>query len=128
MPLLIDGWNLIRCEGCELSDPDIEPLESLRSLIDILERFQSTHNDPIILVMDSKNEYLGIDHRNNSKLKVVAAGDADSYIKRFIDNTPEKQRKNLRVVSSDNDIYYYARGSSAKPLRSDEFWEKLIRY
>ncbi|MBN1527177.1 MAG: NYN domain-containing protein [Candidatus Omnitrophica bacterium] len=123
MPLIIDGWNLIRNDASDIDTNDA--LESARILIAYLGRYQSTHNDPIIVVFDSSREFLDIDYSNTPKLKVVPSKDADAYIKRYLDKTPERQRKNIRVVSSDNSVYYYARSSYATPLKSEEFWEKL---
>lgn len=125
MPILIDGWNFIRCEGSVFRDENEDALDSARALISLLERFQGAHNDPIVLVFDSTNEFLGIDHRNNEKLKVVASRDADDFIKKYVDKIPERQRRNMRVVSSDNDIYYYVKSAGAFPIRSAEFWKKL---
>lgn len=125
MPIIIDGWNLLRDGRSRIDDSLADSLPAARALIARLETFQATHNDPIVLVFDSTHEYLGIDHRNSPKLAVVAARDADTYIKRYIDAVPERQRRNVRVVSSDNDIYYYAKSSYATPIRSGEFWRKL---
>jgi predicted RNA-binding protein with PIN domain len=111
VPIVIDGWNFIRDRSSRIDDD--------------LEEFQSTHNDPIVLVFDSKYEYLEISYRNTPKLKVVPARDADDYIKRYIDEVPERQRRNLRVVSTDNEVYYYAKSSYATPLKCREFWDKL---
>lgn len=123
MPLIIDGWNFIR-NGASDIDAD-DALESARTLIAYLGKYQHTHNDPIIVVFDSSREFLDIDYANTPKLKVVPSRNADAYIKGYLDKTPERQRKNIRVVSSDKSVYYYARSSFATPLRSEEFWEKL---
>lgn len=123
MPLIIDGWNLIRCGASDLKDE--ESLDAARILIASLQDFQRTHNDPIVLVFDSTNEYLDIRYHNNTKLTVVPARDADSYIKSYIDTIPERQRPNVRVVSSDNSVYFYARDSRAIPIRAEVFWKKL---
>ena len=125
MPIIIDGWNLIRNKKSSIDDLSDDSLESARTLIEYLRSFQKTHRDPITLVFDSANEYLGMEYVNNAKLRIVPAKDADAYIKRFIDAMPEKQRANLRVVSSDNDIYYYAKSSYAVPVKSEQFWDKL---
>ncbi|MFA6078445.1 MAG: NYN domain-containing protein, partial [Candidatus Omnitrophota bacterium] len=92
-----------------------------------LQSFQKQHNDPIVLVFDSKHEYLEIDYKNSPKLKIVPTRNADGYIKRYIDGIPEKQRRNLRVVSSDNDVYYHAKSSYATPLKCGEFWKKIYK-
>lgn len=125
MPIIIDGWNLIRSESSDIDDDEGDSLESAAALISRLGRFQDTHKDPVVLVFDSTNEFLGLNHKNYEQLSVVAAKDADRYIKRYIDKMPERQRRNLRVVSSDKDIYYYAKSSYATPLKSEEFWVKL---
>lgn len=127
MPIIIDGWNFIRSEESYITDDDRDSIEAAGELIAELEEFQETHRDPILLVFDSTNEYLDLDYRNTPGLKIVPARDADSYIKRYIDKTPENQRRNLRVVSSDNEIYYHAKSSYATPLRCGEFWSKLRR-
>lgn len=127
MPIIIDGWNLIRDARSMIDDSQDDHLEGVRELIAYLEEYQGGHKDPITLVFDSRYEYLGIDYRNKEALKIVPARNADEYIKEYIDNVPEKQRPNLRVVSSDKELYYYARDSRATPLKSSEFWEKLCR-
>jgi predicted RNA-binding protein with PIN domain len=127
MPIIIDGWNFIRAPESDIGDEDRDSLDAARDLVSQIADFQRSHNDPVIIVFDSTNEYLGLGHVNGAKLKVVAARDADAYIKRYIDRTAEKQRRNVRVVSSDNDIYYYAKSSYATPIRCGEFWKKLRR-
>ncbi|MBI4336071.1 MAG: NYN domain-containing protein, partial [Candidatus Omnitrophica bacterium] len=109
MPIIIDGWNLIRHEGSGIDDDDA--LAGAGELIAILGKFQESHADPIILVFDSKNEYLDMPLTNTAKLRIVAARDADSYIKKHIDEVPARQRRNLRVVSSDRSLYFYAKDS-----------------
>lgn len=125
MPIIIDGWNLIRNQNSDITDDGDDSLEALATLVSYINDFQKTHKDPVVLVFDSSREFLGIDHKNTSILKIVASRNADEYIKRYIDNVPERQRRNLRVVSSDNSIYYYAKSSYAVPVRCEEFWNKL---
>ena len=125
MPILIDGWNFIRDESSSIQDVESEALESAKLLIDYLAQFQKTHSDPIVVVFDSSNEFLGIGYKNSPELSVVPASDADDYIKRYISKVPERQRRNVRVVSSDNDVYYYAKSYYAIPVKCKEFWDKL---
>lgn len=127
MPIIIDGWNFIRNSRSLIRDDEGDSIEAARDLICFFEDFQRTHGDPIVLVFDSTREHLDVDHRNSDRLKVVAAHNADSYMKRYIDKTPERQRRNLRVISSDKDVFYYAKSSYATPIRSEEFWERLKR-
>ena len=125
MAIVIDGWNFIRDASSDIEDSESDSLVSARILIDRLKAFQSSHNDPIIVVFDSTNEFLGLDYRNSPNLSVVATRDADEYIKRHLDKIPEKQRKNIRVVSSDNDVFYYTKSSYAMPVKCRDFWKKL---
>jgi predicted RNA-binding protein with PIN domain len=125
MPIIIDGWNLLRNDRSRIEDDGEKSIESAAELITYLQDFQRNRGDPIVLVFDSTNEHLGLGYRNTAKLTVVAARNADSYIKKYIDGVPERQRRNLRVVSSDNDVYYYAKSAYAEPLRSEEFWNRL---
>ncbi len=125
MPIIIDGWNLIRSDSSRINDDGERSIEAAVELIAYLEDFQRLRGDPIVLVFDSTREHLGIDRQNNSKLTVVAAKNADNYIKKYIDKVPERQRRNLRVVSSDKDVYYYAKSAYAEPQRSEDFWKKL---
>lgn len=127
MPIIIDGWNFIRNRSSDIRDDDRDSLDSARALIAYLTDFQHTHNDPIVLVFDSSCEYLDIRYTNTPKLTIVPARDADTYIKRYIEDAPDKQRRNIRVVSSDNDIYFFAKSYSATPIRCEEFWQKLRR-
>ena len=127
MPIIIDGWNFIRDRRSPLIDDDGDSLRSAYSLISHLEEFRRTHKDPIVLVFDSSHEYMDIDYKNNKGLTIIPSKDADDYIKRYIGRTPERQRRNLRVVSSDNSIYFYAKSSYATPVKCADFWAKLRR-
>ena len=127
MPIIIDGWNLLRSDSSRINDDGDRSIESAIELIAYLEDFQRLRGDPIVLVFDSSNEYLDMPYTSTSKLRVVASRDADKYIKQYVEDTPDRQRRNLRVVSSDNDIYFYAKSYSATPLKCEEFWIKLKR-
>ena len=125
MPIIIDGWNFIRNHSSDIRDDETASLESAERLIAYLNNFQQTHNDPIVLVFDSTNEYLDIHYTNTAKLTIVPSRDADVYIKNYIEETPDKQRRNIRVISSDKDIYFFAKSYSANPVKCEEFWRKL---
>lgn len=125
MPIIIDGWNLIRNESSNIDDDSMESIEAVRLLVSHLEHFQKTHNDPILVIFDSSSEFLDLRRKDTEKLSVVPSKNADNYIKRYIDKTPIRQRRNIRVISSDNEVYYYAKSSYATPLKCEEFWDKL---
>lgn len=125
MPILIDGWNLIRNSKSDIDDDDSDSLESAKALIAYLNTFQKVHRDPITLIFDSSHEYLDFKYVNSPSLRIVPAKDADRYIKKHIDDTPENQRRNLRVVSSDREIYYFAKSRYAVSVKCEEFWDTL---
>lgn len=127
MPIIIDGWNFIRDRSSPISDDDGDALDSALHLIAYLNRFQKTHSDPMIVVFDSKREHLDFDYENTPALKIVAAKSADQYIKRYIEKVPERQRRNLRVISTDNEVFFFAKSSYATPIRCEEFWPKIKR-
>lgn len=124
MPLVIDGWNFIRNKRSDIIE-DAESLDAARTLIAYLASFQKSHNDPVLVVFDSKREFLETGFQNTPKLRIIPAKNADRYIKNYLDDTPEQQRKNIRVVSSDKEIFYYARSCGAAPIKCEDFWEKL---
>lgn len=123
MPIIIDGWNLARNDRSGIEDEDA--LEAASALLSFLECFQETHSDPMIVVFDSSSAHLDLPRGESRGIKVVAVRDADDYIKRYIDKVPERQRRNVRVVSSDTGVYYYAKSSYAVPVRSEDFWSKI---
>ena len=126
MPIIIDGWNFIRNDRSPIDDTEIEALDASRCLVGFLERFQVRHGDPITVVFDSSSAHLGLGYKNNQSLAVVASKNADDYIKRYIDKIPERQRRSLRVVSSDKEVYFYAKSAYATPIKSEEFWKKVL--
>ncbi len=125
MPLLIDGWNFISSNASDIQDDENDSLDSVQTLIAYLTHFQRAHADPIILVLDSAHEFLDLPHTNTRSLTLVATRNADMYIKKYIDATAVRQRRTVRVVSSDKSIYRYAGSAGATALTAEEFWEKL---
>ena len=125
MPIIIDGWNLIRDERSPVDLDDA--IASAQALVRILVSYQRAHRDPITVVFDSKRGHLELAHTNNEQLTAIPAKDADGYIMKFVANIPEKQRRNVRVVSSDNKVYYHAKSHYATPITSDEFWQTLTK-
>jgi len=127
MPLIIDGWNLLRNKNSDIKVHRDSLMDSVGALVSRLEVYQMCHSDPITVVFDSRRRDSRIAFPRTSRLRILTAEDADDHIKRSIESTPPEQRRNLRVVSSDNEICAYAKLHSATVLRSDEFWAKLKR-
>jgi predicted RNA-binding protein with PIN domain len=80
----------------------------------------------VILVFDGHGQNR---HMKNVDVKFSSTdithdyGNADRMIKAIIDRT--RNKKLLRVVSSDNEIIFYARECGAKVMSSKSFWGEL---
>ena len=79
----------------------------------------------IILVFDGygKNRQIGSIEAKFSKTNVVKFENADELIKSLIDRA--RNAKLLRIVTSDNEIAWYARNSGCKIQSSSGFWGEL---
>ena len=80
----------------------------------------------VVLVFDGhgQNRHMkNIDVKFSSTDITHDYGNADKMIKAMIDRS--RNRKLLRVVSSDNEISWYARECGAKILSSRSFWGEL---
>src|SRR3989338_6745840 len=81
MPIIIDGWNLVRNEKSDIDDGELEGIETARRLIVYLEEFQRGRGDPVIVVFDSTREHLALDFGRSRRLTIVPSANADEYIK-----------------------------------------------
>ena len=79
----------------------------------------------IVLVFDGycKNRNIGNIEAKFSKTNVVKFENADELIKSLIDRA--RNSKLLRIVTSDNEIAWYARNSGCKIQSSSGFWSEL---
>ncbi len=80
----------------------------------------------VVLVFDGhgQNRHMkNIDVKFSSTDITHDYGNADKMIKAMIDRS--RNRKLLRVVSSDNEISWYARECGAKIMSSKSFWGEL---
>jgi len=125
--IVIDGYNLIH-RVAELRAFLEEDLEAARErLLAYLMAYQATRKIEIVVVFDGEN--VGLPHtRSQGGVQVVFSKPpqkADALLKQLILN--ERNRRRLTVVSSDKEIFGYARTLGAQCLRSEQFFEKFFR-
>lgn len=123
MKYIIDGYNMIRKIDA-LRAHDAMSLEKGRqALIVKLSRFRIESKADITVVFDGQRSSLssqsGITVRFSS-----LPNKADEMIKNLVD---QKKTQETTVVSSDNEIMWYAKGCGCKTERSEDFYEKISR-
>lgn len=124
MRYIIDGYNMIRKIDA-LRAHDAKSLEKGRqALIAKLSRFRIESNAEITVVFDGQRSSMtsqsGITVRFSN-----LPNKADEMIKRLVDQN--KKAQETTVVSSDNEVMWYAKGCGCKTERSDEFYKKISR-
>gem|GEM_PF-1278025 len=119
MPIIIDGYNFIgRSRRLRIEDPDCR-----EKLIQSLIEYCRLRKKEVIVVFDGA--YLG--HRVNRKrtygrMTVIyssGGSNADEEIEKLVRRN--QQKKQLHIVTSDNEVRDYARSLGAKVTRSEEF-------
>lgn len=125
MPIIIDGYNYIGAvRDISLNEPDKE-----EKLINKIAYFSSGYKKKITIVFDGQKSSI---YKEGAKYKrghinIVISRypkTADETIKIMIDTSNHK--RDLTIVSSDQDIYKYAKKSGAKAINCLEF-ERQIR-
>jgi len=124
--IIIDGYNLIHSIP-KLKNKLNSDLESARNdLTDMLFRYKNKKKVDITVVFDGRAG--SIESKDRKKGIVVyfshAPEKADQVIKRLIDKN--EKEKGVMVVSSDREIFDYAKMCGLKRVRSDNFTDKLL--
>jgi predicted RNA-binding protein with PIN domain len=124
--IAIDGYNLIR-QSSYFSTLDQQDMQSGReALVDTLAVYKKIKRYAITVVFDGAEAPAGMVRRDRIKgieLRYSRPGElADAVIKRMA--TREKQ--NLLVVSSDNEIVDYAQSMGSAVISAIEFEQRLV--
>lgn len=124
--ILVDAYNLMH------KVPELKVLlkQNQDVCVDIMVAKMQGHftgsGRKVILVFDGHGQNR---HLKNIEVKFSRTdithdyGDADKMIKAMIDKF--RNKKLLKVVSSDNEVSWYARECGAKVLSSKSFWGEL---
>lgn len=125
LQIVIDGYNLIR-QSRQFGPLDLLDLQTGReALIESLAAYKKVKAHPIKVVFDGQAAPAGMPRRERLKgieLVYSRRGEsADTVIKRLAD----RYGHNLLVVTSDNEIVYYAQSRGAATVDSAEFEARL---
>ncbi len=123
--LLVDGYNLLfqNPELRKVLERDLE--EARKLLIDQLEEYAGKKNIRILVVFDGD---IKVNTRDESRSRIdvcfsKSPEKADPLIKRLLEKTNKK--KDLTVVTSDNEISHYAKLCSVHVTSSQKFAEEI---
>lgn len=122
MRYIIDGYNMIRKIDA-LRAHDAQSLEKGRqALIMKLSGFRLQSKADITIVFDGQKSSLA----SQSGITVCFSNlpnKADEMIKKLVDQN--KKTQETTVVSSDNEVMWYAKGCGCKVERSEDFYKKI---
>jgi uncharacterized protein len=125
MLLAIDGYNFIK------QSPDLRRLEQVElqkareGLIDRLARYKRLRNHAILVAFDGRNPGGADIHGYRTKgIEVIfsrAQEKADDILKRLA----AEKREGVTIVTSDNDIAFFAEKKGAAVISAGEFAERM---
>jgi predicted RNA-binding protein with PIN domain len=123
--IAIDGYNLIR-QSPYFSTLDQQDLQSGRqALVDSLAAYKKIKPYAITVVFDGASAPAGMVRRDRIKgieLRYSRPGElADTVIKRMA----AREKQDLLVVSSDNEVVDYARSMGSAVISAPEFEQRL---
>ncbi|MCK6543741.1 NYN domain-containing protein [bacterium] len=122
-PLYIfDGYNLIKRIDA-LRREEIKSLEQGRqALLVHIATFRNMTNHDAVVVFDGKKMSLQV----KSGVRILFSNlpnRADEAIKRLVDD--QAKARTITVVSSDNEVMWYAQGCGCRVERSEDFFQRL---
>jgi len=124
MPVLIDGNNLLYAAW----DAEPDRIPSRETLCQKLGQWARITGEKVTIVFDGPRP--PADRARQISAVDVAVSysggcSADDVLIHMLETDSAARR--LLVVSSDREIAHAARRRRAKPIRSDEYWERLTR-
>jgi uncharacterized protein len=122
MKYIIDGYNMIR-KITALRAHDAQSLEKGRNaLVMMLSRFRIESKAELTVVFDGQKSSLSSQSGITIRFSDLT-NKADEMIKKLVDQN--KKNQETTVVSSDNEIMWYAKGCGCKVERSEDFYKKI---
>jgi predicted RNA-binding protein with PIN domain len=126
MHIVIDGYNLI-CQSKQFDRIRQTDLQASReALIDALVVYKRLKPYKITVIFDGSMAATGLPRRDREKgiqVRYSGYGElADTVIKRMA----QREKENLLVVTSDNDIVRYAQTEGATTISAQEFEERMV--
>ncbi len=121
---IIDGYNLIRRIPA-LNRPGASLEDQRRGLVSKLSGFRAASRATCLVVFDG-TDLAGQTVSSGGGVRVVFSrkpSTADDVIKRLVDQ--EKNKGHVTVVTSDNEIMWYAKASGCGVLSAEGFYERI---
>lgn len=119
MQIIIDGYNLLNALSYDY-------LFEREDLLNLLENYRRQSKNKVTVVFDSYKAGLSSDTKEKKggvNVIFTALGKtADQKIKEIL----KQLREGAIVVSSDNDIIYFAKSVNAGYIRSEDFLKRLF--
>lgn len=129
MGLLIDCFNLMyKIPSLEDKMKTNQLASAQEGLVALLLKYQKIKDTKICLIFDGKkNPGDPIQRESRGRLELIYSQDvkADEIIKKIIKE--DKNPKMTTVVTSDNEIIFYAKRYQAQIIKSEDFAEQLLR-
>ncbi len=122
MAYFIDGNNLIGA----LKKEKVGKPEARYWLVYYIKEFQKKRRSKVVLFFDGPVDYDLMVESKNIEIIFSVEREADFLIKERINKL--KYRKDLFVVTADNDLIYYARRKGAKIIPPRRFFKYVLKY
>ncbi len=122
MAYFIDGNNLIGA----LKKEKVGKPEARYWLVYYIKEFQKKRRSKVVLFFDGPIDYDLMGESNNIEIIFSVEREADILIKERINKL--KYRKDLFVVTADNDLIYYAKRKGAKIIPPRKFFKYVLKY
>jgi len=125
LPIIIDGYNLIRQSSALRPYHSLEIAKGRERLIEMLAHYRKDKHHPILVVFDGWQEgKLTEQHTKEKGIDIIYSkrGEkADEVIKRLVSNSKEE----LIVVTSDREITHFCQSRRCEVISSPSFEEKM---
>jgi len=122
MAYFIDGNNLI---GTLKKDKVGKP-EARYWLVYYIKEFQKKRRSKVVLFFDGPIDYDLLKDTKNIEIIFSVEREADLLIKERINKL--KYRKDLFVITADNELIYYAKRKGAKIIPPRKFFNYVLKY
>jgi len=126
---VIDGYNLVYKSSVlkKIIDEDLNIARE--KLILQLDNFFSSKRASVYVVFDGNSDLTYLNSYRTPNIRVLFSKKnqkADILIKKIIDES--KNKSLITVISSDHEVYQYAKVSRCKAIKSEEFLKKMKTY
>lgn len=126
---VIDGYNLVHKSSVLKKIIDEDLSIAREKLILQLDNFFSSKRASVYVVFDGNSNLTYLNSYSTPNIRVLfskKSQKADILIKKIIDES--KNKSLITVISSDHEVYQYAKVSRCKAIKSEEFLNRMKTY